>query len=104
MKHTPGPWKYEAEVDYGRDIRTEDGKIWLGSALNEHSDLKHFPSSAVCEKNAQLMAASPDLLEALENINKMILNRRNRLKYNPYNLISIIHTTTKQAIKKARGE
>jgi len=98
MKHTPGPWKYEAEVAYGRDIRTEDGKIWLGSALNEHSDLKHFPSSAVCEKNAQLMSASPDLLEAC----KMALESY-RIAAEHHN-IEFDAVPIEDAIKKARGE
>ena len=98
MKHTPGPWKYEAEVDYGRDIRTEDGKIWLGSALNEHSDPKHFPSSAVCEKNAQLMAASPDLLEACEKLVKAY----EECDFEDYGQDSAL-TKGKQAIKKAKG-
>ena len=98
MKHTPGPWKYEAEVAYGRDIITEDGKIWLGTALNMHNNPGSFPTSGACKKNAQLMSASPDLLEAC----KMALESY-RIAAEHHN-IEFDAVPIEDAIKKARGE
>lgn len=60
-QHTPGPWAYENGViiqkdggDFGYQIATID---------HEFSD---FPK-AVIDANGHLIAAAPDLLEALQN-------------------------------------
>lgn len=62
-KHTPGPWEYfknkthavistEKLYDYGRPTIA---KIWPGSCKES-------------EANARLIAAAPEMLEALKNI------------------------------------
>ena len=53
MKHTPGPWR----VDYAMGIRGADN-VPLAYVLSD--------SSSVPTPDAQLMAAAPELLEALE--------------------------------------
>jgi hypothetical protein len=63
MKHTPGQWEYGCEVEYGRDIRC--GDIWVGTANGPHDGNEGFPSSEECEANARLIAAAPDMYEAL---------------------------------------
>jgi len=66
MKHTPGNWEYTSEYPYGRDIRTDN--IWIGDVKGPHDGIEGFPSSEECEANARLIAAAPDLLEALEEL------------------------------------
>ena len=64
-KHTPGPWEY----DYGRYIRKEDtgGTIALMCESDGHVDPEHATSMPL-EANARLIAAAPDLLEALQDL------------------------------------
>ena len=62
-KHTPGPWfavgaQVEIEDDSVPDICTCDPQVMRQSHLDWH------PRTA--EANARLIAAAPDLLEALE--------------------------------------
>lgn len=59
-QHTPGPWKAEAPSEYGISIVAPSGGS-LGCAWPE--DLLGNMHDAVA--NARLIAAAPDLLEAL---------------------------------------
>ena len=64
-KPTPGPWRAEPMVAYGRDIYAED--IWIGQANGDHGQAPgDFPTSEECDANAALFVASKDLLEACE--------------------------------------
>jgi hypothetical protein len=62
-QHTPGPW--EARTDaHGRGLIYAEGN-WLAStwrANGNGNNAPHLPSKA----NARLIAAAPDLLEALQ--------------------------------------
>lgn len=51
-KHTPGPWKIQQE-EKGSSIRSEDSRL-LGAIAKCH------------DQDAHLIAAAPDLLEALQ--------------------------------------
>lgn len=64
-KHTPGEWRVEPECSYGYDIRSE-GEKWVCSANNDHGNPERFPTNEESLSNAHLIAAAPDLLEALE--------------------------------------
>jgi hypothetical protein len=62
-KHTPGPWEIEGHYHFGYK--------WISGP--EHSQLaqvvwcmEYEDRSPSCEANAHLIAAAPDLLEALE--------------------------------------
>jgi hypothetical protein len=64
MKHTPGPWKIfnaydigEGEIAFTRVGTNETDVLWAG---NFSADL------VASEANIRLIAAAPDLLEALE--------------------------------------
>ena len=54
-KHTPGPWIYEAST---RTIRAVPANYWLAS-------MDSFDGAVNHEANARLIAAAPELLEAL---------------------------------------
>lgn len=90
MSHTKGPWKYEAET---KTIRAEVPNYWLAS-------MNSFEGAVDHEANAALIAAAPEMLEALEaaKILLMVLDEY-VAKENEYVLESI-----KAAIRKARGE
>lgn len=84
-KHTPGPWRYEA----GRDGRppyvirgTEGGFVVVGMTADRQ------------EADARLIAAAPELLQALE----AIVN-------DPYvAALGSLGMRAKRVIAKARGE
>lgn len=60
--HTPGPWEYEFDADGDHVILTEGGQIIAVTSGNEYMEL---PTDAA---NARLMAAAPEMLEALEEL------------------------------------
>jgi hypothetical protein len=63
MKHTPGPWKIEAERAYIQIMPTDNVAICeLGRRGNPALDLA----------NANLIAAAPELLEALEDAERVL--------------------------------
>lgn len=71
MKHTPGPWRV--------------GKNLANQATVEPTNNRHFVIATVPLKseedyaNAVLMAAAPDLLEALKDLLQTMLNRGEHL-------------------------
>jgi hypothetical protein len=63
MKHTPGPWVLlDNEGDIVIADRPGEGLYTLASTKN------HSPRGSEKLANAKLIAAAPDLLEALESI------------------------------------
>ena len=67
-EHTPGPWEIEEHYHFGYR--------WISGP--EHSQLAQVvwcmedeDRSPECEANAYLIAAAPDLLEALQNLLKV---------------------------------
>lgn len=69
-KHTPGPWMVSPEhpTIIRRDYRpiSDCGEL-IGSASG-HTKSGFFPSEDEAVANARLIAAAPDLLEALQAI------------------------------------
>jgi hypothetical protein len=89
-KHTPGPWfavgaQVEIEDDSVPDICTCDPQVMRQSHLDWHP--------RTVEANARLIAAAPDLLEALE-----------RVKATGVFLGAIPQEMVDAAIAKAKGE
>lgn len=63
-KHTPGPWRFHHNEGQTFNFITDKYNNCIAKALiNEH----HIPAD-VAEENARLIAAAPELLEALKNI------------------------------------
>ena len=57
-KHTPGPWSYEKAT---KTIRAKPSNYWIATMDSWDGAVNH-------EANAQLIAAAPDLLEALRGL------------------------------------
>lgn len=62
-KHTPGPWNIDKD-DSGNGVsaNVNGSRYWITGVIQEPG--KEFSDEA----NARLIAAAPDLLEALQNI------------------------------------
>ena len=86
FKGTQGEWKVEQKLGYDCDVIYEGGEIcWLG--LSDVSDEEKLP-------NAQLIAAAPELLKALQTL----LSRVKNEIHAPFAIIE-----AEQAINKALG-
>jgi hypothetical protein len=60
-KHTPAPWEIKGSL--------KDGDFWInGESHNYDTVIVANPDFIVSEANAKLIAAAPDLLEALIEI------------------------------------
>ena len=93
-KHTPGPWKLEL----GRDGAPRGLR---GPAEVEHRNIVNWngfssPTKPASMANARLIAAAPELLEAL-----LLMIRLHELSDSPEGDITRI---ARSAIAKARGE
>jgi len=61
-KHTPGPWKVEWPFEGGALITADDGHGELAQVKTRYSKTNNLEEA---EANARLIAAAPDLLEAI---------------------------------------
>lgn len=101
-KHTPGPWLIK---EYGRstsDNEYDHSKIHIGSRIGsfEVKVITHRPVTSMREVaiNAALVAAAPDLLEALE------LMASDYMRKDGLGFDLIASSMMFKAIAKARGE
>ena len=97
---TPGPWRY---VVLGRTKRrVEMGAVVADSSTRPGSDedVQHYGGHMVCESvspvNARLIAAAPDLLEALDALEKSFGSQTDE--------DLVLWHAARDAIAKARGE
>ena len=67
MKHTPGPWKIDWYIcrDAGKELWRVPRSIGPACVDHNHWARNHI---AVDEADARLIAAAPDLLEALKSL------------------------------------
>ena len=89
--HTPGPWTVRRRFDVYQDTQTPGvGGTFVASTKG----VSELPESInqVCEADAKLIAAAPELLEALE-----IILKDERLSAEAY-------LFTSHVIRKAKGE
>ena len=67
MSHTPGPWKVSRRFDVYQDTQTPGvGGTFVASTKG----ISELPESInqVCEADAKLIAATPDLADALREL------------------------------------
>lgn len=97
-KHTftPGPWIIDNESEYG------SADICEKVSENVRHAMVHIghPIKGDAKANAYLIAAAPELLEALENI----LNAKRNSNGEYPELLSFLVKPALEAIAKARGE
>ena len=87
-KHTPGAWIYQKGTN---TIRSEKENYWLATMDSWDGAVNH-------EANAHLIAAAPELLEALKGIIEIGKRDMSNQKYDSY------FEYAKQAIAKAEGK
>ncbi len=90
--HTPGPWDYTESSGYvwGED---EDTKVCMISFIPKQRD--------AMDANARLIAAAPEMLEALANINTLLTNAPDAATLGA--AVEQAITISRAAIQKARG-
>ena len=100
-KHTPGPWEIKYHPDPCYRYISGPQHIALAQVVWCMEDEDRSPE---CEANAHLIAAAPELLEALEKI--VELNGPGRIyKLNELGmLVSTMLSIARAAIAKAKGE
>ena len=101
-KFTPGPWRYSTPgcedmdtkiwLDNNRMIGEVRGWGWLEKAHGNQA-------IAVQTANGQLMAAAPELYEALERMTRLL-----RENYQLDDLAEQVIAKAQAALKKARGK
>ena len=92
-KHTPGPW-FAIRNDHYWEVNIEDCR-YAPSVANT-CDTEVREGSYIAEANARLIAAAPDLLEALE-LADAVLRGANM------NMV-VVEAKVKAAIATAKGE
>ena len=94
MSHTPGPWRWKLEEFGSYRLIAKDGTKVAddGSADGEYGGWMNDPK----EPNARLIAAAPDLLEALELAHAMLSGANMN--------VNVVEKKVRAAIAKARGE
>lgn len=105
MKHTPGPWKIEIErvndIITVHRVMSEKGRL---VATIYQGDSKETGSLRLSSelRNAQLIAAAPDMLEALETLTAIV--GLTAIKYeNQKEVLQEAYNIAIAAIKKAKG-
>lgn len=89
-KHTPGPWRYRRGDEWSHSIVTDHGLLpdgnescWTVADINKRRE--------EYEANARLISSAPDMLEALQRLDK-------------YGHTQANWQYAKEAIAKATGE
>lgn len=99
-KHTPGPW---TEQSQGRDLsyihaKKDNFHVVLVASVETCGTVDvEFISEAEKQANARLIAACPELLEALEKIEVMLQSNKDAES-------DFLLTLIQPAIKKAKGD
>ena len=102
-KWTKGPWRISADSptiikkDYRR-IGSDDGELIASACGIDGSGF--FPSDEEAKHNAHLIAAAPEMYEALEKLVKLV----KAIREDEYEVDSLTTQPGELALKKARGE
>ena len=95
-KHTPGPWTMHPRFDDGAEVRAIAPVAWCGVATTVGSSGSQSIDAAEARANARLIAAAPDLLDALD--------RLERLSWSAMAPDDPVRVTARDAIAKATKE
>ncbi len=102
--HTPGPWKSEDTLS-GAEVNSDTSGQWASIAWLEENRLgSRQVSSDEQRANARLVAAAPELLEALElfvdaSLREVIVSGPHKRTEGEK-----VYASARAAIRKARGE
>ena len=91
MKHTPGPWR----VDYAMGIRGADN-VPLAYVMSD--------SSRIPTPDAQLIAAAPELLEALISAQGFLNPLSGLIETKEWDRLENVRDKMRSAIAKATGK
>lgn len=98
-KHTPGPWDWRDPDDLRQAKSTRDDGRYGDSVLCASYDYDRGAYLETTDANRDLIAAAPDMLEALEAIAPMLPH--SLIHSDPQWAAALI--AVRAAIKKARG-
>ena len=93
-KHTPGPWTF-APLSTASRFRATQQEERFGIYADTAPEGHRMPAEAQGEANARLIAAAPDLLEALEAL---------VFDFDSHSTADESISRARAALKKARGE
>lgn len=71
MTHTPGPWQIGGEL-----ISKEGSNLEIASVWSKSANRRFSPSQSEADANARLIAAAPELLEALQTLLDKVDHKR----------------------------
>lgn len=102
-KHTPGPWFVTGNMTLYVEARIGGGLVQEVAAVGPtEADSGYGPQQRA---NADLLAAAPELLEALEATNMLLRTKRHACEITEVCHVLDTHIKRNQAaIAKARGE
>lgn len=101
--HTPGPWTLES----GRSIVTPSGTFYLAYGSNPRTGEKYFKSPTELDANAHLVAAAPEMLEALKVLAdwpRQSTTADGALSGDPATGLANVRRFARAAIAKAEGK
>lgn len=104
MKHTPSPWQLRGLSDHVRvEHVTAAGKTNVARCGSSKVGPRE-PSNEEVWANAHLIAAAPELLEALKELEAEVADLRAGRTWDPnYEGVKKAHLHAKTAIRKAEG-
>jgi hypothetical protein len=82
MKHTTGQWKAVAQMPEGYSIETNEGKVIAFTQCDEDYNSENPIMRAEEMANANLIAASPTMLETIIGIRHNIESNQNEIIIN----------------------
>jgi hypothetical protein len=100
-RHTKGPWRFDGPAfGFGALVEAGNGAFIFGIAAGDAAERR---SEDECTANAALLAASPDLLEALERALPYVDDAANDCRDTPSEAGHILDAA-RAAIARAKGE
>lgn len=93
--YTPGPWQY---------LRSPSGPIRVGPSHNCTVAVAPFPPAGDQEANVRLIAAAPELFEALSEAEQALNGIRCTCRCTPWGQVGPAMIRARAALAAAKGE